>query len=294
MEKEVNDAYVAMVLKNVYEKTNEEITLDALVNRALTEKISSETINQKVNSQMNAISVGIRNINPRYTEKSKHYEITKASILNSLTNYEAALMELSKFYDNKIEQLILRKVELEANLLGSVIRDQYLYKMENKRVEQQENDKVKKKISSTFKGMVDKLTLKKKERISDVNLIRNAIDIADVESEITKQLNNRVEKTKMQEKENKENIYNIEKEIKAINSEIKRINERKKANLLNAMEVGDKWVATTIKKPRTFTKITRFFSSRFNTAKLVDKIILEPLNRRIDEFVNTELVNVKG
>lgn len=294
MEKEVNDAYVAMVLKNVYEKTNEEITLDALVNRALTEKISSETINQKVNSQMNAISVGIRNINPRYTEKSKHYEITKASILNSLTNYEAALMELSKFYDNKIEQLILRKVELEANLLGSVIRDQYLYKMENKRVEQQENDKVKKKISSTFKGMVDKITLKKKERISDVNLIRNAIDIADVESEITKQLNNRVEKTKMQEKENKENIYNIEKEIKAINSEIKRINERKKANLLNAMEVGDKWVATTIKKPRTFTKITRFFSSRFNTAKLVDKIILEPLNRRIDEFVNTELVNVKG
>ena len=60
------------------------------------------------------------------------------------------------------------------------------------------------------------------------------------------------------------------------------------------MEVGDKWVATTIKRPRTFTKITRFFSSRFNTAKLVNKIILEPLNRRIDEFVNTELANVKG
>ena len=294
MEKEVNDAYVAMVLKNVYEKTNEEITLDALVNRALTEKISSETINQKVNNQMNAISVGIRNINPKYTEKSKNYEITKASILNTLTNYESALMELSKFYDNKIEQLILRKVELEANLLGSVIRDEYLYKIENRRIEQQENDKVKKKISNTFKGMVDKLTLKKKERISDVNLIRDAIDVADVESEIIKQLNSRVEKTKIQEKENKENIYNIEKEIKAINSEIKRINQRKKISILNAMEVGDKWVATTIKRPRTFTKITRFFSSRFNTAKLVNKIILEPLNRRIDEFVNTELANVKG
>ena len=130
MDKEVNDAYVAMTLKNIYEKTNDEITLDAMANRALAEKITSEIINQKVNSQMSAISVGIRNINPRYTEKSKNYDITKSAILNSLTNYEAALVELSEFYDKKIEQLILRKVELEASLLGSIIRDEYLYKKE--------------------------------------------------------------------------------------------------------------------------------------------------------------------
>jgi len=57
---------------------------------------------------------------------------------------------------------------------------------------------------------------------------------------------------------------------------------------------GDKWIATKIKKPRTFTKITRFISSRFNTPKLVNKIILEPLNHRIDEFIHNELANVKG
>lgn len=117
MEKVENDAYVAMVLKGVYERTSEGIQLDAMVNRALTDKITSETINQKVNSQMNAISVGIKNINPKFNEKSKNYDITKAAILEALTNYEAALVELSEFYDGKIEQLILRKVELESHLL---------------------------------------------------------------------------------------------------------------------------------------------------------------------------------
>ena len=294
MEKKTNDAYVAMVLKNVYEKTNEEITLDALVNRALTEKITSETINQKVNSQMSAISVGIRNINPRFTEKSKNYDITKSAILNSLTNYEAALVELSEFYDSKIEQLILRKVELEASLLGSIIREDYLFKLENKRIEQKENDKVKKKISNTFKGMIEKLSNKKKEKISDTYLMHNAMDVADVQSEIINQLNEHVEQTKLQKKENKENIQKIEKEIRAIDSEIKKINERKKLNILSAMEVGDKWIATNIKRPRTFTKITRFFSSRFNTTKLINKTIIEPLNLRINDFINNELANIKG
>lgn len=117
MEKPENDAYVAMVLKGVYDRTSEGICLDATINRALTEKITSETISQKVNSQMNAISIGIKSINPKFNEKSKNYDITKAAILDTLTNYESALVELSEFYDGKIEQLILRKVELESHLL---------------------------------------------------------------------------------------------------------------------------------------------------------------------------------
>lgn len=294
MERDVNNAYVAMVLKNVYEKTNDEISLDAIINRALTEKITSETINQKVNAQMNAISIGIRNINPRFNEKSKNYDVTKAAILDSLTKYEAALVELSEFYDTKIEQLILRKVELESHLLGSVVRDEYLYNKEVEKLEQRENDEVKRKISSSFRGIVEKLSKKKQENVVDVNLIRKAKDASDLEAEITEQLDSRVEKTKQEEKKNKDNISRIEKEVRAIDSEIKRINERKKTNLLNAMEVGDKWIATTIKKPKTFTKITRFFSSKFNTPKLINKTILEPLNRRIEEFVNNELANVKG
>lgn len=295
MEEQLDDVQIAKIMKSVLDKTSEGIQNDAIVNRALTDRITSETINHKVNSQMNAISVGIRNINPRFNEKSKNYDITKAAIVDALTNYEAALVELSEFYDGKIEQLILRKVELESHLLGSIVRDEYLVRKEEKKIKQREKDEVKNKISNAFRDMIEKLTFKKKENNEiDVNLISKAKDAADIEVEMAEQLSARVEKTKKEQEENKNRIEKIEKEIRLIDEEIKRMNERKKENLFNAMEVGDKWVATTIKKPRTFTKIKRFFASRFNTPKLIIKTIIEPLNLRIEEFVKNELANVKG
>lgn len=294
MENDVNAVNVAVELKSIYEKTSDEISLDAIVNRALTEKITSETINQKVNAQMNAISVGIKSINPRFNEKSKNYDLTKSAILDSLTNYEEALVKLSQFYDNKIEQLILRKVELEAHLLGSVIREEYLYKKEIEKINQKEKDKVKRKISNSFRGIAKKIINDKKENQVDVSLIHKATDNLDIENEILDILNKRIEKTKQEEVENIETIKKVEKEAKAIETEIKRINEMKKANILNAMEVGNKWVSTSLKKPRTFTKLTRFFYSRFNTPKMINKIILEPLNIRIEEFIKTELANING
>lgn len=294
MDKVENDAYVAMALKGVYERTSEGISIDAMVNRALTDKITSETINQKVNSQMNAITVGIKNINPKFNENSKNYDITKAAILDTLTNYEAALVELSEFYDGKIEQLILRKVELESHLLGSIVKDEYLIKKEEAKKIQKDNDKVKNNISTAFKNMIEKLGNKKKQNEIDATLIAKARDAQDIESEIDEQLSARIEKTKEEETQNKDRIAKVEKEIFLINDEIKRINERKKQNLLDAMEVGDKWVTTTIKRPKTFSRITRFFASKFNTPKLIIKTLIEPLNARIEDFVNNELANVKG
>lgn len=294
MDKVENDAYVAMVLKGIYERTSEGISMDAMVNRALTDKITSETINQKVNSQMNAITVGIKNINPKFNENSKNYDITKAAILDTLTNYESALVELSEFYDGKIEQLILRKVELESHLLGSIVKDEYLIKKEETKKMQKDNDKVKKNISTAFKSMIEKLGSKKKQNEIDATLISKAKDAQDIELEIEEQLSARIEKTKEEETQNKDRIAKVEKEIFLINDEIKRINERKKQNLLDAMEVGDKWVTTTIKRPRTFSRITRFFVSKFNTPKLIIKTIIDPLNARIEDFVNNELANVKG
>lgn len=294
MDKVENDAYVAMALKGVFERTSEGISIDAMVNRALTDKITSETINQKVNSQMNAITVGIKNINPKFNENSKNYDITKAAILDTLTNYEAALVELSEFYDGKIEQLILRKVELESHLLGSIVKDEYLIKKEEAKKIQKDNDKVKNNISTAFKNMIEKLGNKKKQNEIDATLIAKARDAQDIESEIDEQLSARIEKTKEEETQNKDRIAKVEKEIFLINDEIKRINERKKQNLLDAMEVGDKWVTTTIKRPKTFSRITRFFASKFNTPKLIIKTLIEPLNARIEDFVNNELANVKG
>ena len=44
----------------------------------------------------------------------------------TLASYEQALIELSQFYDGKIEQLILRKVELESSLIGTILNAEYL------------------------------------------------------------------------------------------------------------------------------------------------------------------------
>ena len=75
---------------------------------------------------------------------------------------------------------------------------------------------------------------------------------------------------------------------------IERLNERKKNSIYDAMEVGDKALTTNIKRPRIFKKITRFFVSRFNTAKVVQTTIIDPLNLRIESFKNNELSSMKG
>ena len=60
------------------------------------------------------------------------------------------------------------------------------------------------------------------------------------------------------------------------------------------MEVGDKAMVSTLKKPRVIKKITRFFVSRFNTAKVVESSIIMPLNERIENFKTNELSSIKG
>lgn len=177
---------------------------------------------------------------------------------------------------------------------GSIIRDEYLVKKEETKKYQKENDKVTKNVSTAFKGMLEKLSVKKKQKEIDPCIIAKARDAQDIGLELDEQLTARIKKTKEEEQFNRDRIAKVEKEIYLINEEIKRINERKKQNILEAMEVGGKWVTTTIKKPRTFSRITRFFASRFNTPKIIIKTIIEPLNERIDDFVNNELANVRG
>ena len=89
-------------------------------------------------------------------------------------------------------------------------------------------------------------------------------------------------------------IASIEKEIRSIDDEIKKINERKRLALEEAMETKDKWISVTLKKPRAFTRITRFFANKFNTSKVVSQTIIEPLKLRIIEFKTNELADLKG
>lgn len=295
MEEELTKKQVCTNLKKLYDESQNKVETEAMVRRAYTDRISTDTINEKVTAQMNAIKTGIYEINPKFKEGSKNYDTTKKLVSETLANYEKTLIELSEFYDGKIEQLILRKVELEASLVGSILNEEYLSEKVIRKNEQKDNDKVKRSVTDNIKSAIEKITNRKKAKNEiDFNDISKLIDGQDVVSEIDTKLNKRIEKTVEDKKANKEFLAKVEKEIALIDDEIDKINERKKQSIYDAMEVGDKAIATNIRKPRMFKKITRFFVSRFNTAKIVESTIIEPLNLRIEGFKNNELINMKG
>lgn len=295
MEPELTEQEVCINLKKMYDESEHRVKTDAMVRRAYIDKISAKTINDKVTAQMNAIKTGIYEINPRFKEGSKNYDATKKLVSETLANYEKALIELSEFFDGKIEQLILRKVELEASLVGAILNEEYLKQKVIRKNEQKENDKVKRSVKDNIKLAIEKIKNRKKNKNEiDAKVITNLMDGQDVESELEEKLSERVEKTITDKKDNKDFIEKTEKEIALINEEIERLNERKQNSIYDAMEVGDKSLTTTIKKPRIFKKITRFFASRFNTAKVVESSIIDPLNLRIESFKNNELSSMKG
>ena len=290
-----NNQNVAVALKKLYDESEYRVKTNAIVSRAYTDKISKETIEEKVEAQMNSIKISMHEINPRFKEGSKNFDTTKEAIIRVMAEYEQALKELSEFYDGKIEQLILRKVELEAHLVGTLLHEEYLYQEIERSKKQKDFDHVKDTISLTIKKVFDRLTNKKKDKQEiDVSLLQKMQDAKDVEDEIDVGNSKKVEVTEQDKKENKEFLEKIEKEIRLIDDEIKRINERKKQSLYEAMEIGEKYMTVTIKKPKMFKKITRFFVSRFNTAKVIENTIIEPLNQRIESFKNNELSSMKG
>ena len=120
------------------------------------------------------------------------------------------------------------------------------------------------------------------------------MDKQDVVCELDQKLSSKIEKTESDQKANVEYISKVEKEISLVNSEIERINERKQKSIYDAMEVGDKAMTTTLKRPKVIKRITTFFASRFNTAKVVENTIITPLNIRIENFKANELSSMKG
>lgn len=282
-------------LLKIYNESENKIKSEAMVNRAYIDKTSKMTIEEKVNAQKNSIKTEITNINPRFKEGSKNYDSTEKLITETLENYEKTLIELSEFYDRKIEQLILSKVELEASLMGAILNEEYLAHRITKKSDQKENDRVKKSVKENIKSVLEKLRFKKEnKREVDPKMIANMLDVQDIAVEIEQKMTDRVEKSIQDKKDNKDFISNVEKEIAMINSEIDRINDGKKNAIKDAMEVGNKELSINICKPKMFKKITRFFISRFNTAKVVKTSIIDPLNLRIESFKNNELVSMKG
>lgn len=294
MEK-INEEYASFALKRFFETATDNIKMSAVINRALTDKISTETINRKVNSELNSIQASMYKINSKFNENSKNYNEIKREILDVLTEYEAVLTEYSDFYDTKLEQLILRKVELESHLIGKIFREENFNTEENCKEKEKQNDKLKNALTAKSKKIFEKFSLKKQQKgqitFTDIKHLEDSFDI---EQEQEKKLNKRIEKVQEKNKINISEINGIEKEIKNIEEEIKKINERKRLALEEAMETKDKWISVSIKKPHAFTRITRFFANKFNTSKVVSRTIIEPLKLRIIEFKTNELADIKG
>ncbi len=282
-------------LMKLYEESEGKITADAIVNRAYVDKLSEQTINEKVNAQMNSIKTGIYNINPRFKEGSKNYESTRKLVSETMANYQQALIDLSGFYDGKIEQLILRKVELEASLVASILNEEYLAETISEKNNQKENDEVKRSVKDNIKAVLEKIKNKRNSNSEvDPKMITNLLDQQEVAIELDAKLSNNVEKIMKDKNDNKDFMDGVEREISLINGEIDRINERKRNSIYDAMEVGGKELTSNIKKIRIFGKIKNFFASRFNTAKVVESTIIFPLNERIESFKNNELSSMKG
>lgn len=291
----VEEVEICEALKKLYDESEDRVKSDAFVCRAYINKVSLDTINEKVNAQMNAVKTGIYEINHNFKESSKNYEQVRELVSETLANYKDTLIELSNFYDGKIEQLILRKVELEASLVGSLLNDEYLYRKINRRINQKENDEVKNSVKDNVKFFIDKIKSKKQEQVQvDPTEIYKTMDAQDVIDEVDEKNSASLITAKVNKKENLDSISRIEKEITLVNSEIERLNEQKRKAIYEAMEIGDRTIAKNIRKPKVFKKITRFFISRFNTAKIVETTILDPLNLRIESFRNNELSNMRG
>ena len=157
-------------------------------------------------NDINKISRLIKEINPKFKEGSKNYETTKELVTETLAKYENALIELSEFYDGKIEQLILRKVELEAGLIGSLLNEEYLRQVHEIKAKQKESDKVKKSVKENIKSVFEKLKNRKKENNFDPRLMAQLMDEQDVEHEIEDQITKGLEKSEEDKKINKEFI----------------------------------------------------------------------------------------
>lgn len=292
-DKKENLQDISKSFKSFIDNASISVRLEAMLYRASVDKLTYETINQKVKNQRNSIYASIKKINSKFNNTNSKYSEVQSSITETMIKYEKILQELAQFYDNKIEQLILRKVELQAHLVGKIIRKEFLIEEEMKKKDAKENDKLLSSLSNSIKTAISKLTKKKSENQIDVTMITKLQDKEEVEEEQIQNLKNSLQKTINNQQDNIDSISKIEKEILSIEKEIKRLNENKKNILINAMESENKKLVIVKEKKSIITKIKLFIKGKFNTPKVIYDTIINPLNENINNFLETEFENIK-
>ncbi len=163
-----NDKDTSIVQKNRYENVKNEITLTAILNCVYAQKISNETIQTKVNHQIQSIETAINRINPKFGEKSKNYDKIKEQIMDILSQFEANLKQFCVVSDNKIQETILQKVELESQLFMAVLSKELLEPNEKKQPKQKDKNKPKQNVKNTVETL-EKEVRKITQKINELN-----------------------------------------------------------------------------------------------------------------------------
>lgn len=234
-------------LTDVEKEFSNQHELGLKLSNVYVDKISEEVINIKLNNQLNSINASIIQINPRFNEKSKNYDKMKQQMLELLNDYECVLKQICNKYDEQIKKMILQKFDLETQLL---------------------------KIINEIKSCQEK-----RKRKNIVNSVVDKLKRKSVKKELLEQ-----DSAQLEEIDYEGKIKNIQSKIRALNKKINSLNSEKSQKVFEAMEVGDKQLILEIKKPKNFKKVVKFFANRFNTYKVINKNVFEPLRQRIDEF----------
>lgn len=273
MRKKTNEKKYSINEDAYYKKITQEIKLCALLSRTYSYKVSEEMLNIKVKNQLNAINYSINQINPKFADKSKKYGKISNEILETINNYEKNIKQICNYYDERLEQLIYDKVELENRIIVNKIFQK-----------SQEELKVnmKKKIAQRVNSTIDKIKNKiKKNDIVDVGIINKIQDGQDIAREMNVQ-------------KNKEKAINdLNRKLNDITEKINKLNHEKETVIMNCMEAKEKELSIEIRKTKTIKKITTFFSNKFNTYNVIMKSVIEPINNRIEIFKEEQLNNKK-
>ena len=163
-----NDKCASVVLKNRYENVKNEITLTAILNSVYARKISNETVQTKVNHQIQSIETAINRINPKFGEKSKNYDKIKEQIVDILSQFEANLKQFCEVADNEIQEKILQKVELESQLFMTVLSKELLEPNEKKQPKQKDKNKPKQNEKNSVEKL-EKEVRKLTQKINELN-----------------------------------------------------------------------------------------------------------------------------
>ena len=292
MDLRIKEQYIAMVIDKVWKRYSENIILQAVVDCAYSDKITQETINKKVNNRVKLLNDEISLINPFYNDSLKKYDVTKAEILDSITNYENVLKDYSILFDEEIQNTILERVEYETRRLGLLLKDEYLE--EKKELREESQKAITNRISNTIKNIMGKMTSKKEEKYIDVSIYNDVMDMSEFQNTVQKRVDEKLEHVKKFNKENDEDQLAIDKKIDELNKKLEDLNNKKIENIINAMESKDTWIAVSNSKQTLKEKIVRFFESKFAISKAVHNRVIVPFNDLIADFKLKEVSKVKA